>query len=405
MNRIPLGRRLAVPLLLAGLTVAASSEANAAPCGDLPNPVYVAGSSAVKPVLKQVSEILGASDPEITLVYQSLGSCAGIDAIVNDTKITASARYWDAANGFTETSCELPASGATIDIGVSDVFPESCNYELGANQGDFLGPVQVMTLVAPRASKENSISAEAAYVVFGFGGQTHRVEPWTNEDYLIIRPDSSGTKAMIGAAIGLPPSKWNGAIQSGSGDVKNAVASSTLPDATIGILAADYADTNRDIMKILAFQHGGQSCGYLPDSTSTSFDKRNVRDGRYSIWGPLHLMANLDGEGKATPAAGNPSGPHVDQVIRLFTHDGISADKNELMIRAEANAFTVPMCAMNVTRDSEVGSPYAYEPVEPCGCFYESLKGGASDSCQSCDTNADCGGENPVCRFGFCEAR
>ena len=32
-----------------------------------------------------------------------------------------------------------------------------------------------------------------------------------------------------------------------------------------------------------------QLCGYLPDSTGTSFDKKNVRDGHYWLWGAQHF--------------------------------------------------------------------------------------------------------------------
>lgn len=359
----------------------------------------------MKPVLQEVARILAAKSPSITLVYQSTGSCAGADAVINETPVTATAKFWDAANGFAETECSLPSSGASADIGISDVYAESCNLDLGAGQKDFLGPVQVMTMVTPIASSENSISAEAAYLVFGFGGDNHAVAPWDNDDFLYIRADSSGTKAMIARAIGLPSSKWRGQVQSGSGAVNSAVVASAQPDKTIGILAADWADQQRDKLKILAYQHGGQSCGYYPDSTANTFDKINVREGRYAIWGSVHFITNVDSSGTPVPAKGNPAGANVAETIRLFTHDDLDAAEQESIIRAEAAAYTVPLCAMKVTRDREIGDPIPFEPATPCGCFFESLKGAVSDGCSECETNSDCGGSTPVCRYGYCEAR
>lgn len=396
----------AVSGLAAALAVTGFADvARAAPCDTLPNPVYVAGSSASRPMLAQVAQVLAAGDTPITLVYQSTGSCAGADALLNGTPVTATANFWDPANGFTQTECEIPAGGIQTDIGISDVYAESCDMSVGAGQADFFGAIQVMTLATPIASSENSISAEAAYLTFGFGGASHAVAPWDSEEHLFIRSDSSGTKQMIAKAIGLPAPKWKGQVMGGSGDMTTAVAGAAQPNKTIGILSTGQTDANRDTMKVLAYQHKGQSCGYYPDSTSTSFDKINVREGRYAIWGPLHYFTNVDGSGAPVSAAGNPEGPHVAEAIRVLTHDGLDAETAEAMIVAEANANTIPLCAMKVTRSSELGDPTPFEPAEPCGCFFESLTGAASDSCTTCTSDSDCGGDTPSCRFGYCEAR
>ena len=397
--------RFAIAALATVSVFGTARTAEAATCDSLENPVYVAGASAAKPVVAETAKVLAAHSTPITLVYQSIGSCAGADALINGTPVTATAIFWDKDNDFQETECEIPTSGTRADIGISDVYAESCNFELGANQADFFGPIQVMAMVAPAASSENSISAEAAYVTFGFGGEQHVVAPWDSEQHLFIRADSSGTKQMIAKAIGLPAPKWKGQVQSGSGAVNAGVVSSTNPNATIGILAADWADQHRDAMKILAYQHYGQSCAYYPDSTANTFDKINVREGRYAIWGPLHFMANVDDEGTPVPAPGNPEGNFVAEAIRILSHGDLDAETNEAIIRAEVAVFTVPLCAMRVSRTSEIGDPIPFEPEEPCGCFFESLTGTPSDSCTTCSSDADCGGSTPTCRFGFCEAR
>lgn len=383
-----------------------AGAANAAECADLPNPVYIAGASAAKPMVAETAKVLAEQATPITVVYQSIGSCAGVDALINGTPVSASAVFWDKDSGWAETECTFPTAGVRADVGISDTYAESCGgFELGANQHDFFGSIQVMAMVAPLASSENTISAEAAFLTFGFGGEQHAVAPWNSEDHLFIRADSSGTKAMIAKAIGLPSPKWKGLVQSGSGAVNTAVTSSTNPNATIGILAADWADQQRDKMKILAYQHTNQSCGYTPDSTANTFDKINVREGRYAIWGPVHYMTNVDENGTPVPAAGNPAGDYVAAAIRILTHDNLDAATNKAIIDAEIAAYTVPQCAMKVTRHSEIGQPVPFEPAEPCGCYFESQTGAASASCTTCDSDADCGGDTPTCRLGYCEAR
>src|SRR5262249_38272776 len=158
---------------------------------------------------------------------------------------------------------------------------------------DFFGPNQVMNFVVPTASSQTLISAEAAYFVFGFG-MAGKADPWTDETFIFQRSATSGTQAMIAAAINLPPTQRKGVSEAKSSDMLAAVSMSTAPEKTIGILASDVADQNRTTVKILAYQHYKQECAWLPDSSSTSFDKINVRDGHYPIWGPLHLLSKVD---------------------------------------------------------------------------------------------------------------
>ena len=379
--------------------VGAASDASAADCSTL-NPVYVSGSSAVKPVLAQVSKILAAATTPVTIVYQSLGSCAGMDAIANGTKVTATPIVWD-ANGVAGT-CTIPATGTSSDIGVSDVFPTTCpNITLPAGQKDFLGPVQVMNFIAPLASSETSISQQAAYAILGYGGTQYPVAPWIDTSFMFIRPDTSGTKQMIATALGLAASKWKGTVKPGSGDVLTAVSTSTNANATIGILASDLADVNRDKVKILAYQHKGQSCGYYPDSTGTSFDKINVREGRYAIWGSLHIVTAVDAQNVPTSA-------NAKALVNVFTRTGLTADQKKTMIDAEAAAHVIPLCAMKVSRTTEVGAEASFQADEPCGCYYESKANAAAGaSCKACPNgDGDCtGGSNTHCRYGYCEAK
>ena len=367
-------------------------------------PVYLAGSSAVKPVLKALSATLGAlpADP-IRIVYQSVSSCTGLSDVVTAKGETATGTYWSDAG--VESPCDVDAvAGQVPDIGLSDVFPSTCDgVTVPTGFKDFKGPVQVMTFIAAPSSKETAISAEAAFVVFGFGGVTSVVTPWNDKNFIFQRPDTSGTRRMIGRAIGLDIGKWRGTEKKGSADVLSAVhnADATNANGSIGILAADFADTNRSgasAIKVLAFQPTGQTCSYFPDSTSLTLDKANVRDGNYPIWGRLHLLAKAD--------SGTPNNAAAATVVKYFTRDGLDSAGKQKMIDTEVAAHTVPSCAMKVTRDGEVGvaATTAYSPDEACGCYFElKANGAASSSCKTCSEDTTCGAGK--CRYGYCEAK
>src|SRR5262249_35469784 len=86
MSTLSLNARALVAM--AALVMAAASSAqtkvptiNCYDPTDRPNPVYVAGSSAVRPFLGVVANQMAAETPSYTLVYQSQGSCTGVNAI------------------------------------------------------------------------------------------------------------------------------------------------------------------------------------------------------------------------------------------------------------------------------------------------------------------------------------
>ncbi|MBC8070140.1 MAG: hypothetical protein IAG13_17530 [Deltaproteobacteria bacterium] len=64
---------------------------------------------------------------------------------------------------------------------------------------------------------------------------------------------------------------------------------------------------------------------------------------------------------------------------------------------------SVPLCAMTVWRDEEVGPLSSYQPEAPCGCYYDFRATGAS-TCTTCTSDDDCPRASPVCRHDYCEA-
>lgn len=400
--RKPLLPRVGATLLLgATALIALPKAAHAADCSTLTRPVYVAGSSAVRPFLAVVAAELASLPTPITVVYQSLGSCVGITSLTGSTAgtITGTGVTWSAAGA--AGSCTLSLAGNAVDIGVSDVFASSCGATIPSGVKDFLGPVQAMTFAVPSASTQNSISAEAAYLIMGFGS-TGAVSPWTDETQIQIRSATSGTEQMLAAAIKVPAAKWTHGVANSSGTlvVAGLVASAAAGNAekSLGILATDVTDTNRATVKALAYQHYDQTCGYWPDSTATSFDKQNVRNGHYMVWGPLHMLARV--------TSGTSTVANADAKVIIDYLSGVVDPTSFDMIELQAKSGVVPDCAMRVSRTEEVGPLASYMPNKSCECaFVKKATGTAPAGCQTCTTAASCPTTAPACNYGYCEVK
>jgi hypothetical protein len=391
----------------AGSRDAGADDAGLVACSSLPNPIYATGSTAIAPFLGTIAQVVARPDAQgrsVTVVYQAQGSCLGVDAILNATPVTQTATYWDpnVANvSQAALTCALSPGGNVVDLGVSDVFATTCfdlPGDLPANIGDFFGPVQIMTFAVPEGSSEATISAAAAYLVYGFGA-AGGVAPWTNETLIEQRSAASGTQNMIARAIGVPAALWHGETNATSQAVLNALLAagmqgSSSASAAIGILGTDYADGARGQVRVLAFQAYGQQCAFYPDSTATSEDKANVRDGHYPIWGPLHLLARLTSQGVTTSAT-------VGQIIDYLTGTAPLPGQGNL-IQLYATNHLVPTCAMHVTRTTDGADISAYKSPQPCSCYYDTLVSGTT-TCASCSGSNDCAPGTPNCSYGYCE--
>ena len=449
---ISVARATAGVAAMAVLAIAARAEAQDAgttpTCDSFTNPVYISGSSASQPVLQALANTLGTG---ISIIYQNPDSCLGVNDFLTNQASTESGVATSYLNPTTgkATTCTIVPTTDFVDVAVSDVFASTCTLystvpALTASQVEIEGPIQAMTIAAPATSQGSpSISAEAANIVFGGDAQTAgvTVQQWDQSTAIFTRANTSGTLNMIGTAIGLVPSMWANAApatpapatqKSSTGNMFNGIAGATTNiNQTIGILsdeavvqknaAALAATPAGPTVKPLFFQGIGQSCGYLPDSTTTTFDKVNVREGRYDIWGPIHFIT-------AVGANGQPNGVHaaaVATVLNYFIATGATPDAplftagadagtvdvaKKALITAEATPLVggvVPWCAMHVVRTTEVGPEASYQPPEPCGCYFESVTGSTLESyCKACPTGTECAGTSyPVCRYGYCEVQ
>jgi hypothetical protein len=349
------------------------------------------------------------------IVWQPTSSCLGAGAggydvragknlMRNPTSDTqAYASFYDASG--VGTPCLLgnspnapDANSEITDIGQSDVFADDCPLPSGqsdwipgtpdyADVGHYLGPIQAMVFVTPPASTQRVISAEAARMAFGMGGGG--ANPWTDPDRLFRRSASTGTNNILSRAIDVPNDKWWGIDTTSAPGMLTAIltTSSTDSEKTLGTLSIDFADRARESLHILSFQAQGQLAGFLPDSDANSRDKQNVRDGHYSPWGPIHLYTKLSsGQTSAQAAA----------FIVPFTVP------NQALVDATIAGGAVPVCAMHVARDQEMGPIRAFEPSFSCDCYFAAQVSG-SNRCQTCAGAADCPTSLPACNLGFCE--
>ncbi len=405
----------AIAALMLSMALAGQAKAQCEDDTANPNRVYVAGSSAVKPFVALVAAELRTLPTPITLVYQGAGSCTGVNLLVTSTHtISGTASVWSSAGA--ETSCTLNAA-ETVNIGLSDVYATTCPgvTALPSGVADFEGPIQTMVFAVPggttNASNRTSISYEAAYLTFGLGHNGGMVAPWTddaNDLYMQVRNSSSGTLQMIATAIDVPAAKWKGQVNANGGALLTALkaaAAASHADASIGILSTDVMDANRDSVKALAYQHKGQDCAYWPDSTPQERDKANVRDGHYMIWGPLHMLTNVDGSGVPTDASAQKVIDYLSGAVIPTTID---------LIAVESKGGVVPKCAMAVKRTSEVGPLMSYQPPKSCVCKFETEAAGGvpPTGCHFCNNNnntgnnsSDCTGSAKKCNFHYCEVQ
>jgi hypothetical protein len=376
--------------------------------GAFPQPVvYATGSTAIQPYMARVAQVLETLGIG-SLVYLGAGSCLGVQAMLTGQPLQAigpTATYYDSvpdpSSGNVQSgTCAVDSLTPSADLGISDVFPTTCVPTLATQGGlpnnlhDFFGPVQVMEMVVPSGSHQTSISAEAAYMVWGFGAQSG-VTPWNDVSLLLQRSATSGTQNMISAVINVPPGQWQGVHNGSSTSVLTAITNvasgknidggaSNNPNAveeTMGILASDVADSNRTYLKPLALQDVGQSCGYYPDSTAASFDKQNVRDGHYPIWGPSHLIAGVNGDNEAKAS--------VKTLIDAMNGQNTQVAATLDIVQFYAKSHIIPTCAMHVQRAQDGHEYEPYAPSTSCSCYYD-LQATGNTSCVPCSSDADC---------------
>jgi hypothetical protein len=372
------------------------------------NMIYMYGTSDFGPLLKAVQPLLSAQSPPYRAVFMGSTSCNGVISVFDSTKrlmvnpaptATPNYAYYFDQNGV-QTSCLLDPAGNTIDIGVSNLFSETCNtsmaeYVSGTTVSDYTGPVVQFVLSVPSGSSQLAVSAEALHSVFGLGGKTSEVlgmkdaNPWTDPTYYAIRNSNAGSTVLTALLIDVPKNKFWGVDRLSTDNLRDSLLASTAPEQSIGILSIDYADKNRGNLRSLYLQGKDQKVGYLPDSNKNSFDKMNVRDGHYPLWGYVHFFTPVGAGGVPSDAA------------KAFVTKFAVARIDQTLLDNIIAASDVPQCAMKVSRTSDIGDFMPQNNLS-CGCYFDYKTTGKS-SCIACQSASDCPADHSACNYGFCE--
>jgi hypothetical protein len=374
--------------------------------------LYMTGSSNFPPLLQELARVI-VNTSNIVPVFRTSTSCGGVRSM-NSGSATYNADHYikdpTTANdtyaqiflgdGNPPVSCLLGSSGVPIDVGESEIAQETCGPPSNPTDtvSESLGPILPIIFVVPKLSSEKVISTTAAQLVFG---GSKAVSPWVDPTFMYIRGQGTATLRLVGKQIGLQPGQFWGTDQGNALAMANNLAVITNQqdaNSAIGMIGTDYYDQPqfRGSLKALGLQVSDQECAYLPDSTLTSHDKINVRDGHYPLWGRIHFFAaRVNGVLSSQPAR---------DFLSVFT--GATLDDN--ILTALINAGFVPPCAMKVTRATELGD-FTYDDPPPvsCGCAFDAqVSSVVRPECKACPNgSADCPLDRPACNNGFCEVQ
>jgi len=381
-------------------------------CTTLTNPVYFPATTLLETLLSKVSPVL--ADPargadQMTIVHFPMSSCITYDVHKDQANLTGTATYY-LADG-TQMSCDMPiGSSIKSDLSAMDVGGVTClgGQTPPTDLKEYPSHVETLGFVVPRNSSQTAITATEAYYILKFGGEANRqVEPWSDPNFVLVRNPGSSTQLTIGANTGIAGTMWSSNLQghAGSGDVRDAViAQNTTGNAekVLGILNSSKWEAATNDMKVLAFQPFNNCLGAVfPDSTSTSRDKRNVRDGHYPIWTNLRYIVRVDGSDNVVTDNGATAGMRAQRFIDLMT--GVASNPALNVAKSVIETGNIPTCAMHVQRVVDGGTVSSFSHPAPCDCFFLE-ENGVTSGCTTCVDDDGCSGAEK-CRFNFCEPR
>jgi hypothetical protein len=403
------------------LGVAHEARAQNVDCTTLPNAVHGIGGSAATAYIRALAKALAAGGETLTVVYADTGACDAMTwlAVKPNDGLTKSAKYWNAGTG-AEGTCTYPSGSKTLaQWGTMAQESTTCGGVTAKpqNVADYLGPISGLSLIVPVASSNYAITTDAGYYIYGFGpGTGHDVGPWKTPASIASRTTTSAAGLLIAKALGLPTSRplfGSNLTARPQQDVKtnqgaidyitSEPAAVADPDSALGFCSTETveAGANRSKVRTLAFQAKGQDVAYFPDSSDTASDKKNLREGRYYLWGPQHFFLR-------TNESGAPLEELAGKLSEYFTGKrALPGSKAFLDLVIETGL--VPQCAMHVTRSDDMGPLSSFQPDEPCGCYFDEKKG-FDHGCKACsasdgEKDSACPAEAPVCRHKFCEVK
>lgn len=398
---------------LAALAVPAAGLAAPTPCSALDNPVYVSGGPAVEPYLRQVAQLLQRSETQrLTVIWQLKSSCNAVDTVVRDTGasctaatcMTGQASFWTLDPRDNDPKeCDLPTTGARVDVALSDVFPQTCpawsqTPPTGViDYSPSTGPISPYAIVMAQQAGETAIHATEGHFVFGMG-KAAEIPPWQNDAVIFSFGDQDAGQLLVGQQLRMALGRWKGVSVDTAEKAINLLYSD--PAQGIGVLPTTVLDKRRAEVKALAFKAMQGRAAYWPDRRPELFDKANVRDGHYPIWGYLHAVMQKD------PAM--PTMPRSKAGQRLADYVlGVSSTvggKETLLLQVQSGL--VPRCAMKVARKDDRSPMTPWVSSDSCHCWYDKNVQGGVLGCSECPDGMDatCGGIGK-CRRKLCEVQ
>jgi hypothetical protein len=403
---------------LAGSPSLALAQGGIPNCATLPNPVYMAGTTAVIPVIR----LMGARLKQVgvTLLWnENSDGCSAVNSLVNPASTTAIAvfsQYDEVANqpGKVIVSTCNGSPNQALDLVINDVAFTSCTYfggtPLPSTVAEFRGPVQgVVPIVASSYLYYNDITAEELQDIYACGAAGNILTFRSNPNIYDYNCQNSGLRELFARGIGFPNANMF-SIQIGLGCnstltaenvVIDYVGPTTAPDITIGYTSTEYYDQYRDLVRALKVRGVNQELAYWPDSDNASTDKLNIREGRYTLQGTLRLVAAVD------PSTGVPTDQAAKNVIDWFQGNPVQAPTPQLPFDVNeiyAQRGVVPQCAMKVTTNADMPVFSHYSPAQTCNCSFQVLATGKTSipCCVACTDSSTCQA-NQVCSHGYCE--
>jgi len=372
----------------------------------LSNPVILVSSTGL-PLQLTLNALLVRA----TVLWKEVGSCDGLNSVSpGGPKATGTVHLYQ--TGLPAFDCTLPGT-YPADLGGGGLYWDTCNPSI-IQPSDFIdlpGPVNPVSFIVPFSSTQESISAEAAYRVYGFG-KAAGVDPWVDESVLFRRNPTSANQTLVALSLGLPSNRLLGNDSNGGSKMIAAVSGASQAENALGFSSSEQTDRSRSTVRVLAVQFYGQRAAFFQDSDPGAYDRRPVRDGHYYFWIPMHVFARAGSTGDIV--GGNPSLDALRDPAIVKDLAGYLTLRKPLPKTVDifaslkdpgGGSAAIPQCAMHVTRRRDGGPLEPFTPPRSCDCAFEAAPPGRLPAeCKACKTDGDCSGSRPVCSFGYCEA-
>jgi hypothetical protein len=388
-------------------------------CDDLPNPIFMSGTTAVLPVIRNFGAKL--KKVGVTLLWnENSEGCGSVQALAFPQSGVAGRPIFSqydedptGATGKVVISTCLAKSGQLPELVINDTYWKSCTAAQGSSANlpatlkEFSGPVQgLVPIVTGSYLYYSEITIQELQDLYMCGAKGKILNFSNTATIYDYNCYTSGMRELWARGLGLANgSALPGAVGEGCYTNVNAetmvttyVAPTIAPDTTIGYTSTEFYDENRDKVRAFKVRGVNQLKAYLPDTDLTSTDKINIREGRYTIQGALKLVATVD-------ANGVPISAGAKKIIDWLLDNPLSDpsltlpfDLNEIY----AQHGVVPQCAMRVTKGADEPVFRHYRHLMPCHCSFEMLATGkTSPGCSRCADSSTCGAK--ICSHGYCE--